>query len=50
MGGTIEEVRKAMEIIEEEGVKISFLLQPTKTKAFWPTQIQAILKPLTDQF
>ena len=39
-----------MEIINDEGAKISLILQPTKTKAFWPTQIDALLKPLTDQF
>ena len=39
-----------MQIIEEEGAKISFILQPTKTKAFWPTQNKTLLKPLTDQF
>ena len=39
-----------MEIISEEGAKICFILQPDKTKAFWPTQIASTLKPLTDQF
>lgn len=49
-GGKIKEARNAMRIIAEEGVKIKFLLQPTRTKAFWSTQRREFLKALTTEF
>ena len=50
IGGEIREVRRALRIIAEEGQKINFLLQPSKTKAYWPTQCDGNLKSLIDDF
>ena len=45
--GKIDQVKLALDIIAEEGEKISFILQPTKTKAYWPTQSVRLISPLT---
>lgn len=42
----VEEVRKALVVIEEDGDNINLILHPTKKKAFCPTQHPAMLKPL----
>lgn len=50
IGGRIDQVLGALRIIDEKDAKIHFLLQPTKTKAFWPTKSGALFKPLLDKF
>ena len=48
--GKIDQVKLALDIIAEEGEKISFILQPSKTKAYWPTQNSNLLNPLTKAY
>lgn len=43
-------MNKTLGIIAKEGEKISFILQPTKTLAYWPSSDPAQLKPLTKAF
>ena len=44
--GRIDQVKLFLVVIAEYGENINFILQPTKTKAFWPTQNSLLLKPL----
>ena len=48
--GKIDQVKLALDIIAEYGARISFILQPSKTKAFWPTHNILLLKPLTKAY
>lgn len=50
IGGKVDEVRRAMSIIDDDGAKIIFLLQPTEIKAYRLTQCPSLLEPLTSEF
>lgn len=48
--GKLSEVRKALDIIAAEGVKVQYTMKPETSKAYWPTISHAKIRLMTDEY